>query len=80
MWNMLYSNQLQNLAAILKCLQMARLFSLLFLNLNFLTKFCFRNTGIVSNILDPVQALHNVRPNHGPSCLQILSADDKSCH
>ena len=32
----------------------------------------------VANVLDPVQALHFVRPNLGPNCLQRLSADAKS--
>ena len=32
----------------------------------------------VSNSLDPDQARHYVGPDLGPSCLQRLSADDKS--
>ena len=30
----------------------------------------------MSNSLDPDQALHYVRPDLGPNCLQRLSADD----
>ena len=32
----------------------------------------------VSNSLDSDQARHFVRPDMGPNCLQMLSADDKS--
>ena len=35
------------------------------------------NTIRVSNSLDPDQAQHFVRPDLGPSCLQMLSADQK---
>ena len=30
----------------------------------------------MSNSLDPDQARHFVRPDHGPNCLQSLSADN----
>ena len=35
----------------------------------------FSGTLSVSNGLDPDQAQHSVRPDLGPNCLQILSAD-----
>ena len=36
----------------------------------------FRNTIRMSNLLDPDQARHYVRPDLDPKCLQRLSADD----
>ena len=45
------------------------------------SKKSFRNTSIrVSNSLDPDQDRHSVGPDLGPTCLQRLSADCKSCH
>ena len=37
-------------------------------------------TKTVSNGLDPDQDQHSVGPDLGPTCLQMLSADDKSGH
>ena len=37
------------------------------------------NTIRVSNILDPDQDQHSVGPDLAPTCMQMLSADDKSC-
>ena len=34
---------------------------------------------LVSNSLDQDQTRHFVGPDLGPTCLQMLSADDKSC-
>ena len=44
-----------------------------FFKINFFEKKSFRNTIIVSNILDPDQDRHSVGPNLGPNCLQMLS-------
>ena len=49
----------------------------LFQNQHFLKKY-FRNSISLSNILDPDQARHFVRPDLGPNCLQRLSADNAS--
>ena len=38
----------------------------------------FRNSIRVSNGLDTDQDRHNVGPDLGPNCLQMLSVDDKS--
>ena len=43
------------------------------------SKNSFSNTIRVSNGLDPDQDLHSVSPDLGPNCLQMLSADYKSC-
>ena len=47
--------------------------------LSLLTKLTnsFRNTIRVSNSLNPDQDRHNVGPDLGPSCLQMLSADNQ---
>ena len=42
------------------------------------SKHSFRNTIRESNSLDPDQDRHSVVPDLGPSCLQRLSADEKS--
>ena len=52
-------------------------FADLFSKSSFWQKF-FRNTTRVSNSLDPDQALHFVRADLGPNCLQKLSEDDTS--
>ena len=55
------------------------LFSANFFQNYFFKKF-FQNTIRVSNGLEPDQDRQNVGPDLGPSCLQRLSADDKSHH
>ena len=40
------------------------------------SNFFYSYTIGVSNILDPDQAWHFVRPDLGPNCLQSISADD----
>ena len=44
------------------------------------SKNSFRNNIRVPNRLEPDQALHVVRPDVGPNCLQRLSADNKCCY
>ena len=45
---------------------------------NFLTKYSFRNTIRVSNVLDSNQDRFSVGPDLSPNLLQRLSADGKS--
>ena len=48
--------------------------------LTFFSKLTFSNNSFrVSNGLDPDKDQYFVSPNLGPNCLQMLSADDKSC-
>ena len=44
----------------------------------FFFKISFGNISGVSNSLDPDHARRFVRPDHGPNCLQMLSADNTS--
>ena len=50
-----------------------------FLKLMF-PKISFGNSIRVTNSLDPDQDQHLFGPDLDSSCLQMLSADDKSCH
>ena len=43
---------------------------------NQFSKNSFRNTIRVTNIFDPDQVRNFVRPDLGPNCLQMISADD----
>ena len=45
-----------------------------------LLKDSFRNTIRMSKGLYPYQDWHSVNPDLGPNCLQMLFADNKSCH
>ena len=51
-----------------------------FQNELFFSKNPVMNTIKVSNGLDPDQVRRFVRPDLGPNCLQLLSADDTSEH
>ena len=58
---------------------------LIFFQNNFYQKHYFKNIIRASNSLDPDLALHFVRPDLDPNCLQRLSTDDTSkkrffCH
>ena len=51
-----------------------------FFKISFLAKKSFRNTTRVSKKLDSDQALCVFGPDLATICLQMLSADDKTCH
>ena len=50
-----------------------------FSKINFFKKIFQEHIQSESNSLDPDQDQQNVGPGLDPNCLQMLSADDKSC-